>query len=163
MKRVLSLLLIALLMLGHLLPHSHVGTGADQPGDPAARPHIHLASHDSHHGHSHDSHHGHSHDHAQATDDHDHGDSIRHGTDTASNTLGISSLSDHDSDAIYFASSRLAYDRPSRIDSPDSDLIAVVAELSIDFNSLPTHLICTIPLRRSLSLPLYLLTASLRL
>ncbi|MEZ6076116.1 MAG: hypothetical protein R3C56_10735 [Pirellulaceae bacterium] len=97
MKRVLSLLLIALLMLGHLLPHSHVGTGADQPGDPAARPHIHLASHDSHHGHSHD--------HAQATDDHDHGDSIRHGTDTASNTLGISSLSDHDSDAIYFASS----------------------------------------------------------
>ncbi len=154
MNRVLSLLLIALLMLGHVLPHSHDGIGTEQLDGHAARPHIHLTSHD---------HHGHSHEHAQVSDDHDHGDAIHQNSDAELHGLGISGLIEHDSDAVYLASASLAYVRLSGIDSPASDLVAVVSEhgLIVDFPT--TRLVLAIPLRRSSSLPLYLLTASLRL
>lgn len=154
MNRFLSLLLIPLLMLGHVLPHSHDGIGMEQVDGHAARPHIHLTSHH---------HHGHSHEHAQVSDEHEHGYAIHQKCDAELHRLGISGLVDHDSDAVYLASASLAYVRLSGIDSPSSDLVAVVSEHSLIVDFPTTRPVSAIPLRRSSSLPLYLLTASLRL
>ncbi len=155
MYPVLSQMLIPLLMLGHVLPHSHVGSGTDQPDDHAASPHVHLASHDHHHGHSHEE--------AQVSGDHHHGDSIRQSTDAEQGVPGIYGLEEHDSDAIYLASSWLTYGRPSGIDSPNSELVVAVSEAGFIVDFSIARLVSGRPLRRSTSLPIYLLTASLRL
>ncbi len=158
MDRVLTLLLIPILMLAHVLPHSHVGIATDQPDDHAARPHIHLASHDHHHGHSHEE--------AQVSDDDDHGDFIRLSTDAEHRVPGFYRfyrLDDHDSDAIYLAGSTPTYGRPSGMDSPDGGVVPAVSEPGLIADFPTTRLVSAIPFRRSSSLPIYLLTASLRL
>lgn len=153
MNRIVSLLLIPLLMLGHVLPHSHVGTGTDQPDDHAARPHIHLASHDSGTD---------SHEHAEVSEDHEHGDSIHQNSDAIANSDGISGRNDHDDDAIYLANSPSTFGRSVGTKQIDLPVAFVVADqcLAQSQTHQPQRVI---PPQRSSSLPIYLLTASLRL
>lgn len=165
MNRFVSQLLIPLLMLGHVLTHSHAGTSTDQRNDRAARPHIHLTSHDHqknrvHHGHSH---HGHSHCSDLISEAHDHGDSVHRKADIRRDRLQLTSLNDHDSDAVYLMSSTQTYSRLRDICSPEKALVVGFDEsnLVIDFQTSLRGL--TIPLRLCLSQPFYILLASLRL
>ncbi|WP_417733089.1 hypothetical protein [Rosistilla oblonga] len=148
MRPLLSLLLIATFMLGHVVPHSHAASGGAEPGDHAHRPHVHLS-----HGHDHD----HGHHHGQA-------DRQSAGEESPADALTELSLTcDHDGDAVYFVDS-------------DWTVARNAVSISLDSSSLPfTSLAGTIPQRerqyrrssgppdRRPKLPIYLLTASLRL
>ncbi len=165
MNRFVSLLLIPLLMLGHGLAHSHAGTGTGQLNDRAARPHIHLTSHDhhenrDHHGHSH---HRHSHGSDLISDDGDHGDSVHRKADSGRGRLHLAGLNDYASNAVYLMSSTQTYSRPRDICPPEKAFVVGFNEsnLVIDFQTSLRG--STIPLRLCLSQPFYILLASLRL
>ena len=160
MNRFVSLLLIPLLMLGHVLAHSHAGTGTNHLNDRAARPHIHLTSHDHHKNRDH---HGHAHGSALISGDHDHGDSVHPKADSGRDRLHLTGLNDHDSDAVYLMSSTQTYSRPRDICSPEKALVVGfnASNLFIDFQTSLRG--STIPLRFCLSQPFYILLASLRL
>ena len=153
MNRLVSLLLIPLLMLGHLLPHSHVGTGTDQPDDHAARPHIHLASHDSGTD---------SHQHAEVSEDHEHAETIHEKSDAVGRSHGISGQNDHYDDAIYLANSPSTIGRSVGSKQIDLPVAFVIGDqcLAQSQTHLPQRVV---PPQRRSSLPIYLLTASLRL
>ena len=112
MRKLVSLLLIPLAVLGQCLPHSHAGVGAHAPDDHSSRPHIHLSG-----GHQHDSldddHHQTERHHDGRSDD----EQGHHRTDFGDANFEIPQWvqpsvaprsdfavpTDHDSDAIYFA------------------------------------------------------------
>ena len=151
MRRFVSMLLIPTFALGQALPHSHAGTGVIEPDDHALRPHIHLgldfhdedACEECHHHHAHD---------VCGSDESD-----------VEKVAHLSTPIDHDSDAIYFAESDWAASRT--VTSPQVDLLAsywTSAGPSVVFDAgvrLPT---IDAPDPHT-GLPVYLLTASLRL
>ncbi len=153
MNRLVSLLLILLLVLGQPLIHSHAGSGVFEPGGHDLRPHVHLAAH----SHQHDAPHG--------DDEHHHeGDHPRDSDNHEQSPEGeaVSPLVDHDSDAIYLLAS--------------TAVSASVPSFSIDFEVAQTRSVayfnqfdapdrnCSCgPPDRYATLPVFLLTASLRL
>ncbi|MCM2372270.1 hypothetical protein [Aporhodopirellula aestuarii] len=159
MRRLVTLLLIPMFMLGHALSHSHAGTGVDSPRDHAVRPHLHLSSSDHAHEHGHDHHddaeHAHSH-HVQ------HETSAEDGSLATSEDAVISGVQDHDSDAIYFANSPAT---PGRSVCDVQNITAqdylIGEEFIADLNA--SHPPLRHPPQRYTTLPIFLLTASLRL
>ncbi|TWU46572.1 hypothetical protein [Rubripirellula reticaptiva] len=153
MNRLVSLLLIPMFMLGQPLPHSHAGACVDQADDHASRPHVHFAQHDHHHGHSHA-------ERESETDYHRDDSGV---ADAADDIAAIFGMNGHDDDAFYLANSTPSHHRLSI--GGEQNHFAVVP-----FN-VPEHLGCRpmsgpqilVPLQRRSSLPIYLLTASLRL
>lgn len=156
MNRLVALLLIPMFMLGQPLPHSHAGVGVDQPDDHAARPHVHLSQQDHQHGHSHSL--------CDHQVDHQLGDSDHSGTlDAADDVVTIFGLNGHDDDAFYLANLAFSHCRLSNGGQQNHFTV-------LDFNA-RVFSSCRpisdqqslIPSQRYSSLPIYLLTASLRL
>jgi len=153
MKRLVSLLLIPMFMLGQPLPHSHAGAGVDQPDDHAARPHVHLAQQDHHHGHSHA-------EPEMEADDHRDDSGV---SDADEGIAAIFGLNGHDDNAFYLANLTLSHHRLSF--GGEQNHFAVV-----QYN-VPEYFGCRpmsgpqflVPSQRYSSLPIYLLMASLRL
>lgn len=161
-----SLLLIPMLMIGPARPHVHAAAGFDTPNPHSQLPHIHLGrghhhAHDgSEHHHAHDgdhSHHGHEH-----SDQH-HGDRDQSEDSQVSPLVALTSHSDHDSDAVYLPSSDWSASRlveqidcqcPPPIWGPTSSWAPAPARCLASENGKPD---------RISALPVYLLTASLRL
>lgn len=146
MGRFLTLLLIPLLLLGRPVPHSHAGSGIVSPDGHDLRPHVHL--HSDHHGH----HHGH----------HSH-DRSSHKTDDKDRKVELVPVADHDANAVYFSLGTVPVSKQS-----GSSLVQTL-EL-IAFNPTPELLAeqeCRYlrwhPPDFTAKLPIYLLTASLRL
>lgn len=148
MSRLVSLLLIFSLLLVQSLPHSHAGSGVDQPDDHALRPHIHLSLH----GHSHGEHQGHGHSH------HDHLN--EHAPAGATCLYGVH---DHDDDVIYLAGSTFSRHRLSANGVPThfTSLHGNTPERFCLRQASGSEAI-TPPIRQR-PLPIYLLVASLRL
>jgi hypothetical protein len=146
MNRVLSLLLIPLFVLGQCLPHSHAGSGVAEPDDHALRPHLHL------HGHAHDGVHAHDDHHQHASED-----------DSASQDALLSPAAEHDSDAVYLAASSHSLTRASGtigLEFHSADWVAFSDPLPVN---LRPGWRTSDPPDRYRTLPIYLLTASLRL
>ena len=162
MNRFVSLLLIPIFMLGHVLPHSHAGTSVVEPNGHSLRPHIHLSSDHHHDDHHHDDHDDDDHD----DDDHEHhhaGDQSdgEHSETAATATLSVPT--DHDSDAVYFSDSDWTASRTVATTLVDSATVAWTSLApSFDCDSRPGCR-CGDPPDRYAGLPIYLLTASLRL
>ncbi|PAY16878.1 hypothetical protein CKO51_24380 [Rhodopirellula sp. SM50] len=142
MTRFLSLLLIPFFVLGQCLPHSHAGSGVAEPDGHGLRPHVHLHGYD----HAHDDHHEHV----------DEGDSV-------SPNDSLSPAAEHDSDAVYLAASGQSLARTSgsiglEVHSAEWGVCSV--PLTVDIRAR-----CRTgdPPDRYRTLPIYLLTASLRL
>ena len=151
MTRVVSLLLIPMFMLGPILPHSHAGTGVNEPDGHSIRPHIHLTG-------------GHHHDHDG--DDHDHHHAGEQSESEHSEATAIATLSvpiDHDSDAFYVADTDWTASRTVGKTQVDSAAVVWTSLApSVDRDSRPSCR-CGDPPDRYAGLPIYLLTASLRL
>lgn len=142
MGRLLSLLLIPFFVLGQCVPHSHAGSGLAEPDGHAIRPHVHLHGHD------------HGHDHA-----HEHADE---GESTSAND-SLSPAAEHDSDAVYLDVSGQSLTRTSvaiGIEVHSADWVAFSVPLTFDVRSRRRT---GDPPDRYRTLPIYLLTASLRL
>lgn len=142
MNRLLSLLLIPFFVLGQALPHSHAGTGVAESSDHALRPHVHLHGHE----HAHDDH-------------HDHADS----DESPSRIDLLLPADDHDSDAVYLAASAQSLTRVSgslAVDVHLADWAAIPMPITVDTRS---RYRTSDPPDRYATLPIYLLTASLRL
>ena len=143
MFRTLNLILIPFFVLGPALPHSHAGSGIVAPDGHELRPHVHLYGHDHH---THDD--GHCH-HAD-DDDQSRGDSLE-------------SSADHDSDAIYLASSDQSLSRScgnQRDDLGTTHWVSAVVVFRAGFNA---ALRADDPPDRCRTLPIYVLTRSMRL
>ncbi|WP_345684731.1 hypothetical protein [Novipirellula caenicola] len=145
MIQFVSLLLIPFFVLGQALPHSHAGTGVAQPDGHALRPHVHMHSHAHHHG--------------DETDHHHDADE----KDVAADVEGIVPAADHDSDALYLTASGQSLTRHSQ--SFEIDVYAA----NLDASTLPVMVDtrcryhASVPPDPLAALPIYLLTASLRL
>lgn len=138
-------------MLGHVLPHSHAGTSVVEPDGHSLRPHIHLSS-DHHHNHDDDDH---EHHHAGEQSDAEHSET--------SATATLSVPTDHDSDAVYLSDSDWTASRTVGTTQVDSAaLVWTSLAPSFDCDSRPGCR-CGDPPDRYAGLPIYLLTASLRL
>ncbi|TWU22393.1 hypothetical protein Pla52o_34490 [Novipirellula galeiformis] len=149
MIRFVSLLLIPFFVLGQALPHSHAGTSVAEPDGHALRPHLHLHSHDHHHG--------------DETHHHDHADRHAGEEDLAADAQGISPAPDHDSDALYLAASEQSLTRHSQsitieVQAADWDVFIVPYEVDTRCRYRTSD-----PPDPMAALPIYLLTASLRL
>ncbi|MFG0261361.1 MAG: hypothetical protein ACF788_03125 [Novipirellula sp. JB048] len=152
MVRFVSLLLIPFFVLGQALPHSHAGTGMVEPDGHALRPHLHLHSHDHHHHHG-DEHHHH---HAEVQDP---------GAQAAGISAGIFPVPDHDADALYLAASGPPLTPPSPsipIEVPVAGWDALITPLATGFDAQRRYRTSDPPDPLT-TLPIYLLTASLRL
>ncbi|EMI17602.1 putative secreted protein [Rhodopirellula maiorica SM1] len=146
MIRFVSLLLIPFFVLGQALPHSHAGTGVAEPEGHSLRPHVHLHSHDHHHGDE-----THHHDHHAAEDD------------LATDAQGLLPAPDHDSDAFYLAASGQSLTRHTQsieVDVHVADWDAFLLPFAVDTRC---HYRISVPPDPHATLPIYLLTASLRL
>jgi len=142
MNGLLSLLLIPFFVLGQALPHSHAGTGVAESSGHALRPHLHLHSHEHSHG-----------------DHHEHADE----SDATSPSDLLSPAAEHDSDAVYLAASGQLLTRVSGsfgIDVHTTDWVAVSLPIVVDTRS---RMRTSDPPDRYATLPIFLLTASLRL
>lgn len=142
MDRLISLLLIPFFVLGQALPHSHAGIGVAESSDHALRPHVHVHGHD----HDHDEHYGHA-------------DDVK----TPSQFGQLLSTADHDSDAVYFAASTQLVTRSAEalpVDVLATNLVAGFVPLTLDSGS---RFRASDPPDCHATLPIYLLTASLRL
>jgi len=151
MNRFVSLLLIPMFMLGHALPHSHAGTGVVEPDGHSLRSHIHVSG-------------GHHHDHDDDGHDHHHaGDPSQpeRSEDAGANTLLVPI--DHDSDAVYLVDSDWTLSRT--VAAPRVDLVTVAWSSPAPSINRVGRLVCRFgdPPDRYAGLPIYLLTASLRL
>lgn len=146
MNRFLSLLLIPFFVLGQCLPHSHASSGVAEPDGHALRPHVHL--------------HGHVHDDVHARDDHhEHADE---GESTSPND-SLAPAAEHDSDAVYLVASGQSLTRTSGaigIEVHSADWVAFSVPITVDVRS---RWRTSDPPDRYRTLPIYLLTASLRL
>ncbi|QEG41304.1 hypothetical protein [Roseimaritima ulvae] len=142
MTRFISLLLIPFLVLGQCLPHSHAGSGVAEPDGHALRPHVHLHAHDHAHG-----------------DHHEHADE----SESSSPSDSLSPAADHDSDAVYLIASGQSLTRTSgaiETEVHSADWIALPVSLTVDIR--PRWRTSDTPVRYR-TMPIYLLTASLRL
>jgi hypothetical protein len=169
MTRFVSLLLIPMFMLGQAWPHSHAGfTGVDSD-EHALRPHVHFSTADRHEDDHHHLSDG-SHDHASHS--HQHSDGPAHenhsphehrsGHEVAASHCTIDPLFDHEADAVYIAA--VTSVAPRTVVSTEVDQSAVLCWIDPAFTPSarwrnPTD----DPPDRYVSLPIYLLTASLRL
>ncbi|TWT78960.1 hypothetical protein CA13_03570 [Planctomycetes bacterium CA13] len=152
MNRFVSLLLLPMFMLGQTLPHSHAGSNVREPDDHSLRPHVHIT-------HSHHDHHG----------GHEHG----HQHDAEEFSVGgfgdLSPFANHDDDAVYFATSAVSTNRV--LVASQSDWLRMLAlsppsALSPSIVTVSDLCCCSRisdPPDRYSALPVYLLTASLRL
>lgn len=145
-----------MLMLGHVLPHSHAGTGVVEPDGHSLRSHIHIS--DRHH-HDHDSSihadSGHHHHHAGDQSEADSSETV------AGDTLSVPT--DHDSDAVYLADTYWTVSRTvvaPQIDSATLVWASVAPPVNRDGRTADR---IGDPPDRYAGLPIYLLTASLRL
>lgn len=146
MHRLITLLLIPIFLLGRPMPHSHAGTGIAEPNGHNLRPHIHL----------HSDHHWHDHDHQSHDRSSDKAGEQEHSVD-------LLLVAEHDADAVYFVSETCSEWKQSGA--------SIVQTLGVtSFNVVPARR----PEREcryhqwhppdfSGELPIYLLTASLRL
>lgn len=144
MNRLLSLLLIPFFVLGQCVPHSHAGSGVAEPDGHALRPHVHL------HGHVHDD--VHAHEHADEDED-----------ESTSPSDSLSPAAEHDSDAIYLVASGQSLTRTSGaigIEVHSADWVAFSVPITVDVRP---RWRASDPPDRYATLPIYLLTASLRL
>ncbi len=142
MNRFLSLLLIPFFVLGQCLPHSHAGSGVAEPDGHALRPHVHLHGHD----HAHDS-------------DHEYLDE----SESTSSSDSLSPAAEHDSDAVYLVASGQSLTRTSGaigIEVHSADWVAFSVPITVDVRP---RWRTSDPPDRYRTLPIYLLTASLRL
>ncbi|MCO8123334.1 hypothetical protein NHH03_16410 [Stieleria sp. TO1_6] len=138
MNRLLSILLIPLFVLGPALPHSHAGSGVAEPDGHALRSHVHL--------------HGHDHAHEHADED-----------ESTSPSDSLSPAAEHDSDAIYLVASGQSLTRTSGaigIEVHSADWVAFSVPITVDVRP---RWRASDPPDRYATLPIYLLTASLRL
>ena len=151
MTRLVSLLLVPFFVLGPALPHSHAGTGVVEPDGHSIRAHVHLSG--SHH-HDHD---GDEHGHHQSGDQAD-----ASGSKTAT-SAAFSVSTDHDSDAIYLADTNWTASRTVAA-PPVHSAILIWTSLAPSVNR-DARIGCRFghPPDRYARLPIYLLTASLRL
>jgi hypothetical protein len=151
MNRLVSLLLIPIFMLGHELPHSHAGTGVVEPEGHSLRPHVHVSVD---HDHDHDDD-GHKHHHTGSQSEPD-------SSETAT-TATLSVPTDHDSDAVYFVD--IDWTASRTVAGPQIDTTTLVWTSLAPSDKRDRRLGCRIvdPPDRYAGLPIYLLTASLRL
>jgi len=149
MYRVVSLLLIPMFMLGHVLPHSHAGTGVVEPGEHSIRGHIHLVG-------------GHHHDQDGENHEHHHGDQSDATGSKAATSATFSATTDHDSDAVYLAENHWTSSRTTVPQVDSAVLVWTSFSPSVERDS---RMGCRFgdPPDRYAGLPIYLLTASLRL
>ncbi len=150
MTRLVSLLLVPFFVLGQALPHSHAGTSVVEPDGHSIRAHIHVAG-----GHHHD-HDGDEHEH------HDGDQSDAAGSKTAT-SAAVSAATDHDSDAFYLAESNWTASRT--VAKPRMDSAVLVWASFAPLMKPDAREVCRLgePPDRYAGLPVYLLTASLRL
>lgn len=148
MNRLVSLLLIPFFVLGQTLPHSHAGSRIVEPDGHAERPHVHFSTHD--------------HNHSHARGAHSHSDRPSDG-DTDVDGDGLSSADGHDSDAVYL--------------NVSPHLMTLTAQATASQGQVANWQVAVIPLAaksecrfrsgdppdRYAVLPIFLLTASLRL
>jgi len=135
-------------VLGQALPHSHAGTGVVEPDGHSIRAHIHVAG-----GHHHDHDGGEHHDDVQseATD-----------SRTARSTA-FSAATDHDSDAFYLVETNWTASRTVATPQIDSAVLVWTSFVpSVDRDAHEGYRVGNPPDRYA-GLPIYLLTASLRL
>ena len=145
MNRLVAILLIPFLLVGNALAHSHAV--AAHPSANHGRAHIHIGS-APHHGH-----------HSHESDDHHHGLDHENEEQESAQVPPI----EHDSDAIYLASTGDAYTPTDRVSTELGAFVYVDAPLRILNDSRPpAALSCTLTASAS-GLPLYLLHAALRL
>ncbi len=146
MSRLVVILLIPFLLVGNALAHSH-SMAAHQTHD-HGRAHIHVANAPHHHKH-----------HSHESGDHDHGHV--HESDEHESTQ-VTPV-EHDSDAIYLASSDDVYTPTDRISAESGSPVYVDAPLYILNDPHPTAALACVHSARPSELPLYLLHAALRL
>ena len=151
MNQFVSLLLIPIFMLGHMLPHSHAGTSVVEPNGHSLRPHIHVSS-VHHHDHD-DEDHGHHH----AGDEFD-----TQNSETAANAT-LSVPMDHDSDAVFLADADWTASRAVATTHFDSAAVVWTSLAPVYNPDSRPGCTCGDPPDRYAGLPIYLLTASLRL
>lgn len=155
MHRFVSLLLIPVFVLGQPLPHSHAGMNGGESEGHSQRPHFHLSV-DHHHGHTGEGHHHHHHHHP-----HEQGDpSELHAELTFSNVFSIPV--DHDSDAVYLADTDWTVSRTVSVPVVNATIFWIRTVRPIVTNTRADCRQCHPP-DRDAGLPVYLLTASLRL
>lgn len=147
MVRLLTLLLIPILLIGRPIPHSHSGSGIVEPHDHDGQTHVHLHSVD------HSTHHA----------VHFHGPTVLDDKPANFDDLKLWPVDEHDADAIYLpAGSSLKFSGAS---SPNTD-IKIVASWEVVLKS-SVERECRLqrwhPPDLGSRLPIYLLTASLRL
>ncbi|QDT07103.1 hypothetical protein K227x_55280 [Rubripirellula lacrimiformis] len=157
MNRLIAILLIPMFMLGHTLPHTHADGGASSSGDHAVRPHLHL-------GHSNPQHaapHGHHGDHGHAHRPTQH-ESTSIDSNLPTGTGWVQQGSDHDSDAVYLSS--LPAIRAIAADATSTACpIARSTDPHCPSPRRSNQRVQQAPPQRSASLPIYLLTLSIRL
>jgi len=151
MRTFISLLLVPFFLLGQGLPHSHAGTGVEQPSDHSQRLHVHVPG-------------GHSHDHHYAGEEHHQDyDAGRCGSKNV-NEGGFDGLPiDHDADAIYLAALTSLVGRVVAGDQIDVSRYAVVIDCWLESEIQPKPAGRIEPPERYAGVPIYLLVASLRI
>lgn len=154
MKQLISLLLIPMFVLGHVMPHSHAGTGVAESNDHASRPHLHLSVAPSHH---HDGDHDDGAKHEQHGDDSVDNDSDSHGN------ASYSLPREHDDDAIYVAQDIASHARSLGPLSVDCGDCGNARDFLGDLRVSTANVLRNRAPDRYAVLPIYLLVASLRL
>lgn len=143
MFRAIALFLIPFFVLGPALPHSHAGSGVVAPEGHDLRPHVHLPGLD---------HHSHDDGHRHHADD-----------DDQSRRDSLESSADHDSDAIYLASSDLSLSRSGGSQRVEQGTMQWVSAVVVYRSGIEAALRADDPPDRCRTLPIYLLTRSMRL
>lgn len=140
------MMLIPFIVLGHVSPHSHVGSSIIEPANHGSRPHFHTHPHDHEHGSQHE---GHVHA-AQLSDE-----------SVTPDQFFPTAV--HDADAIYIAVSSQTLTRPSDSVSVEIQFDSYPSNAFISIAERPYRCLIAHPPDRNVNLPIYLLTASLRL
>ncbi len=148
MNRIVSLLLIPFFVLGQALPHSHAGSGITEPDGHAERPHVHVSKHD--------------HDHGNGNGAHSHSEHQSEEGNAIDSDV-VTSANEHDSDAVYLIASSDLMTLPTHSTAVDG----LVANWQVAAIPLAAKSECQFhsgaPPNRYATLPIFLLTASLRL
>jgi hypothetical protein len=152
MNRLIAILLMPLFVVGNSLAHSHSTAAHQSPGEGRAHFHVGSAPQQGHHNHD-------SHEHAN----HDHHDHDGDDHDSDEHESAPVAPAEHDSDAVYVATTDFVFTACDRI-SIEIDahaFVGTVVCLLTDFR--PSVLRDRPPLATTTQLPLYLLHAALRL
>lgn len=162
MIRLISLLLIPMVMLGPMLPHSRAGTGGTESDCRSLRPHVHMGRPHVHVGGGHH-HHSHAGRHRHTADHSAHRLSDQRSEDTTSASLvGNSTTDEHESDAVYLGGLVFIVQTAA----PAGVSVAAptwASNFTIPGGRSGNGSRIAAPTQRSVTLPIYLLTSSLRL